>query len=216
MSNLVSLIRKDFMLSRNFLLFGVPYLMVLSIMNAKSAQFGVSLFITFPAMMMLLTSCLQDIRNVNIRFSLSLPVHRRLIVASKYVSVLPFILIGVAFALVFSLALAQLGYGSLSMNWRELGVSILSVPLMASVYLPLFYWLGPKGAQYVNTAFFLGLFFGIMNLGGIIKAIPGLKTFVLGTEGLGLEKWLVGGAIYILFVAASYLVSLRLFSSRDL
>lgn len=96
------------------------------------------------------------------------------------------------------------------------GVSILSVPLMASVYLPLFYWLGPKGAQYVNTAFFLGLFFGIMNLGGIIKAIPGLKTFVLGTEGLGLEKWLVGGAIYILFVAASYLVSLRLFSSRDL
>ncbi|WP_025692456.1 ABC-2 transporter permease [Paenibacillus zanthoxyli] len=216
MSNLVSLIRKDFMLSRNYLLFIVPYLILVSVMNTKIAQFGVSLLVIFPTMMMLLTSCLQDIRNVNIRFSLSLPVPRSLIVASKYVSVLPFLLIGVAFALVFSLVLTQLGHDSQSMNWRELGVSILLVPLMASVYLPLYYLLGPKGAQYVNTAFFLVIFFGMMNLGDIIKAIPGLKAFIQDSSALGLEKWLLGGAVYIVFITASYLISLRLFSTRDL
>ncbi|MFD1774683.1 ABC-2 transporter permease [Paenibacillus rhizophilus] len=216
MSNLVSLIRKDFMLSRNFLLFGVPYLLLIFIMNTKSTPFGVSLFVTFPAMMMLLTSCLQDIRNVNIRFSVSLPVHRRLIVASKYVSVLPFILIGAAFALVLSLVLQRLGYDILNLNWRVLGVSILLVPLTASIYLPLYYWLGPKGAQYVNTVFFLVIFFGMNNLGDIISAIPGLKSFILDNADMGLEKWLLGGAVYIVFIAASYLVSLRLFTSRDL
>ncbi|QWU13894.1 ABC-2 family transporter protein [Paenibacillus sophorae] len=216
MSNLVSLIRKDFMLSRNYLLFMVPYLIVLSIMNTNAAQFGVSLIVIFSSMTMLLTSCLQDIRNVNIRFSLSLPVHRRMIVVSKYVSVLPFLLIGVAIVLVLSLVLQQLGYDILNMNWRELGVSILSVPLMASIYLPLYYWLGPKGAQYVNTVFFLAIFFGMMNQGDIVNSIPGMKNFILDNADMGLEKWLVGGAVYILFVAASYLVSLRLFSSRDL
>ncbi|AKG34930.1 ABC-2 transporter permease [Paenibacillus durus] len=216
MSNLVSLIRKDFMLSRNYLLFLFAYLIFMSIMNTGSAPFGLSLLVTMPAMMMLLTTCLQDVRNVNIRFSLSLPVHRRMIVVSKYVSVLPFTLIGVAFTLVMSQVLPQLGYEGLNISWSEMGVSILLVPLIASIYLPLFYWLGPKGSQYVNTVFFMIVIFGTANLGDIINAIPGLKTFILESAALGLEKWLVGGAVYIVFIAASYLISLRLFSTRDL
>ncbi|AIQ13066.1 ABC-2 transporter permease [Paenibacillus durus] len=216
MSNLVSLIRKDFMLSRNYLLFLLVYLIFMTIMNTGSAPFGLSLLVTMPAMMMLLTTCLQDVRNVNIRFSLSLPVHRSLIVASKYVSVLPFTLIGVAFTLVMSQVLPQLGYEGLNISWREMGVSILLVPLIASIYLPLYYWLGPKGSQYVNTVFFMVVIFGSANLGDIINGIPGLKTFIQESPDMGFEKWLVGGAVYIVFIAVSYLISLRLFSTRDL
>lgn len=216
MSNVAALIRKDFLLSRSYILFLIPYLAFLTVTNSSSAAFNISLFISMPSVLMLITACTHDIRNVNLRFSLSLPVRREVIVAAKYISILPYVLGSALFTVGVFLLLDLFGVSVIPLSGREFGFAVLAVPFICAIYLPVYYWLGPKGSQYVNIVFFMIVFFGSMNIGSLIDAVPGLRSFLQNRGEFGAWAWLAGGVLYAAWLAVSYLISRRLFTARDL
>ncbi|MDT3424822.1 ABC-2 type transport system permease protein [Paenibacillus forsythiae] len=215
MSHIVSLIRKDVLLSANYLLFIAAYLVFLSYTTMQNDLFSVSLFVTMPSILLLVNSCMQDVRNMNQRFALSLPVRRSQIVTAKYISIVPYLLFGIGCTVLSSLILNRLGH-PLAIHWRDFGFTVLLVPASAAVYLPIYYWLGPKGQQIVNTAFFMIMFFGSMNLNELIKAQPWLGDFISNISRLSLREGVVAGLLYIAFILVSYIISLRILSTRDL
>lgn len=215
MSNIVSLIRKDILLSVNYLLFVAAYLVFLSYTTMSNDLFSVSLFVTMPSIMLLINSCMIDVRNMNQQFALSLPVRRSQIVTAKYVSIIPYLLFGLG-CMFLSYFILELAGRSQSINWHDIGFTILLVPVSGAIYLPIYYWLGPKGQQIINTVFFMIIFFGSMNLRSLMESFPWLDNFIARLSSFSLIESMAAAFLYLVFILASYLVSLRIYTARDM
>ncbi|MBY9078523.1 ABC-2 transporter permease [Paenibacillus sp. HN-1] len=214
MSSIVSLIRKDILLSVHYLLFVAAYLVFLTYTTTSYNLFDVSLFVTMPSIMLLINSCMMDVRNMNQQFALSLPVRRSQIVIAKYISILPYLLFGLGCMYLSYFILEWAGRPE-NIHWHDIGFTVLLVPATAAIYLPIYYWLGSKGQQIINTVFFMIIFFGSMNLRSLMESWPWVDDFIARVNGFSLIESVAAGLLYLIFIIASYFVSLRIYTSRD-
>ncbi|MFD1906391.1 ABC-2 transporter permease [Paenibacillus rhizoplanae] len=86
MYNSIALIRKDFMLTRKFILLLIPYYLIMGYMNAEAY----TVFSLFPAMLLLINSCTIDMQHNNQKFLVTLPVPRQRLIQAKYMTLIPF------------------------------------------------------------------------------------------------------------------------------
>lgn len=212
MRNSLYLIRKDILLVRKFLLLLIPYALYMSFFG----MVGIGVIAVMPSMLMLINACTLDTRNINQRFVISLPVSRSEVVLSKYLSIVPFCLIGMVLYSAVFWGMKLLGLTSDAYSLTDLLLSLLAVPLLASIYFPVFFWLGPKGAQVVNLVFVMATVF----LSGLLIApfrgsLSGLSQW-LDISSRGTLLILIGLVGLLVVLTLSYLLSVKLFTSRDI
>lgn len=212
MYNSLYLIRKDFILVQKFMLLLIPYYAVIGYMNFDNY----TLFSLLPAMLLLINSCTLDVQQNNQKFLISLPVPRQQLVLAKYLAMLPYSLLSLVCTLLLYLVAFLSGRVTGPLAWRELGLCIGSFPLLASVYLPLYYWLGQKGTQVVNFIFIMLIMLNFTVMSKLMEWMPGLPVWVITGQTDSLLLPVIAGLGYALILFCSYLISLRVFTSKDI
>ncbi|SDL54086.1 ABC-2 transporter permease [Paenibacillus jilunlii] len=206
------LIRKDFILTRKYLLLLLLFYMVIGYSNLES--YIVSAL--FPSMLMLMNACSLDVQHNNQRFLVSLPLPRHQLVLAKYLSLLPYAAISLTCTLLIYLAGVATGRTIEPIAWRELLLVIACFPLLASFYFPLYYWLGQKGMQIVNMIFMMLVMIGYPAIPSVNKKFPGLFDWINSATTDNILLWAIGGMAYLFFIYCSYLISLRVFVKKDI
>ncbi|ASA21695.1 ABC-2 transporter permease [Paenibacillus donghaensis] len=211
MTSAVYLIRKDMILSKKFLLPILLYYLLMAYTNIDSF----SLFTLLPSLLLLINACSIDGSEMNQRYLLSLPLRRQQIVAAKYVSTVPFALLGFLSVVVIFIAATVMGKELGAGFWRETGLTTAAFPLLAAIYLPLYYWLGSKGSQYVNIVFMVVIMASSSVFANLSTKLPLINSWSdLGTD----RKWLlylIFAVAYVLILGCSYLISLRIYRNKD-
>ncbi|WP_342478188.1 ABC-2 transporter permease [Paenibacillus sp. FSL H7-0350] len=212
MYNSIALIRKDFMLTRKFILLLIPYYLIMGYMNAESY----TVFSLFPAMLLLINSCTIDMQHNNQKFLVTLPVPRQRLIQAKYMTLIPFSLFSLTCTILLYLVAFTMGKLDEPLRWRELGIATAAFPLLASFYLPLYYWLGQKGMQIVNFIFIMVIMLNFTAITSLSKRFPALAEWI--STGRLDDVLLVAISVlaYLVIIYASYLVSLRIYMHKDI
>jgi hypothetical protein len=93
--------------------------------------------------------------------------------------------------------------------------SLASVLLMMCLYLPLYYWLGVQGAQFLNIAMMVIVMLGNVAITSIVEDYDLLQisswfnSHQSGSIALGIS-------LLLLITVLSYLISLTIYKKRDL
>ncbi|MEK3982944.1 ABC-2 transporter permease [Paenibacillus sp. FSL K6-3166] len=211
MFNLLLLIRKDITLLRNF----IP-LFLLSILFVAYVQLdSSSMFATFQSLLLLVYSCSMDAQNNNTKFVIGLPVSRHEIVLAKYLSLIPYCFIGLVCSLALFLISSSFGYSISPVYWIGVSLTLLMIPLAASIYLPIHYWLGYKNYHF-NILFNVVVTITTISAGSSLTN----SSFFLTITQIKLQDHPVQtgliGIVYLFILYFSYKISLRLFSREAL
>lgn len=213
MSNIINLVRKDFILQRRYLWIIALYVLAFSGMfstNNPNMLYGL-----FPGMMLILVVG-SDMRLGNQQFLVTLPIKRNIIVLAKYVSSVLAIFLAEAVCFGVSFGIRQFNSEIVFNEYFLLAGSLASVLLTMSIYLPLYYWLGIHGAQFLNIAMMVLVMLGnvaISSIAGDTNDIEQITSWIsshqTGSIALGISSLL-------LIIVISYLISWSIFKRRDL
>ncbi|WP_405113379.1 ABC-2 transporter permease [Paenibacillus sp. FSL K6-1217] len=212
MSNSIALIRKDFMLCRKFVLLLIPYFILMLYSNAEAYV----VFALLPALLLLINACTIDMQHNNLKFLVSLPVPRQQLIQAKYLTLIPLSLFSLICTLIMYLVALSLGKLDEPLRWRELGLVTAVIPLLASFYLPLYYWLGQKGMQIVNFIFMMVLMLNFTALGNLNKDFPGVIQWIRTGKIENILLLVIGGLAYLVIIYSSYLISSKVFMNKDI
>lgn len=212
MYNSIALIRKDFMLTRKFILLLIPYYLIMGYMNAEAY----TVFSLFPAMLLLINSCTIDMQHNNQKFLVTLPVPRQRLIQAKYMTLIPFSLFSLTCTILLYLIAFTMGKLDEPLRWRELGIATAAFPLLASIYLPLYYWLGQKGMQIVNFIFIMVIMLNFTAITSLSKRFPALAEWISTGRLDNVLLITISVLAYLVIIYASYLVSLRIFMKKDI
>lgn len=211
MYNSLMLIKKDFILIHKLLLLLIPLFIFVVLMNLESLSY----FSAFPSMLIMISSCTMDTQMTQ-RFLVNLPVRRQELVRAKYLSIIPYSCIGLGTIALIYLVLILTGGEVKPGFWQEVSLTSLTFPLLASIYLPLNYWLGSKGAQFVNSAFILLFVLGASSMNGLLQWFSEMKNRMsFGVDG-SLIPYILLGLAYVFVISCSFFISLRIFERKDL
>lgn len=213
MSSAYLLIRKDFVLIQKMMLIFIPYYIIMGLFTDAT---GLTMFALFPAMLLLVNSCSLDVQHHNLRFVASLPVSRSLVVRAKYLALIPYAVFSIVCTLALTFVAGAIGKEWSLLTWRETVVFAVVFAVLAAIYLPLHYWLGQKGAQVVNLVFIMSIMFSASAFANLRDWFPALDTWMTtGASGAGIPLVLtVLGCAVVVY--ASYLISLHVYTSKDI
>lgn len=216
-----NLVLKDFLIQKKGLIFSLIYCIVFTIMF--QAQSNASLvFVAVPsvvAFLLIQYACAYDDKNKSYVMLNSLPISRKDIVISKYISMLIFILVGIAMTIVLTTLLQLMGLNKIGRGIRveEIIGCFSSIIILSSIYFPMYFKLGYLKAKYVNTALVLiAFFFPALIIKDITsKSVPPKFITYLSTQ----PDWLIGSAtlgIVLTILIISVITSLQLYKNKDL
>lgn len=171
-----------------------------------------SFLMVFFVMMIMINSISVDSTAKWDVYALSLPVRRKDLVAGKYLLLLLLSIFGAAFMLLFS-AIASLFFGDISLS--EQGLIVLGVVgatwLLMAIMIPLIYKFGVEKARFVFIFIALAPTLALSLLKGLNITQPDFSNL----EQYAWMLWLVPVAI-VLFLYASYRISVNVYSKKDI
>jgi ABC-type transport system involved in multi-copper enzyme maturation permease subunit len=151
----------------------------------------------------------------------SLPLSRKGIVFSKYLSIIVYALLAILGYMAFSLiiTLIHIPVNIPPITLESLAAALAGIMLMNGIYYPVYFKMGYAKAKIVSFILFFLFFFGTMSL--VEEATSEMPNKLLQSivgrfsEGLDLQAFLilVGGALVLLL--ASYALSLRFYNNRE-
>ncbi len=215
------LIVKDMLIQKKTLVFGIFYvaIMIIAMQNSGSATLPAGIMaLTY---ILVLTACaLEDKSKADILLN-SLPLGRSSIVMARYLSVFVYAALGVIYYVIVSAIINVFGIPLRTNPITAEGLigTVFAVSLIVSVYFPAFFKLGYIRSKFINFILFFGVFLGI---GAISMAfndkmnsapISRVKEFLSGLSELQAAAGLL--AISLLLLSASYLLSVKLYKSRE-
>lgn len=211
MSSISLMVRKDILLLRRYLWLIAVYAIIFS----GFVQRDNVLMYNFLPMMLLIMIINSDMQPSAQQFMISLPVSRKNIVLSKYVSAgLVLIFTGLLGGVLNSLGQAVLK-GSLQFDTLLVVASMITGLIFMSLYIPLFYWIGPKGGQFLNVIMILFMTMGNGLVIGILSSKKSIALMKWSNAHLG-ESKLIVAVVLFLAIIVSYLVSVGIFRRRDI
>lgn len=211
MHNIVHLVRKDLMLLQRYLWLVAIYAIVFS----SFVQSGISpLYGMLPGMVLILILN-TDIRLPNQHFLVSLPVRRKFLVMSKYVSCLIGIVASLFFCLLLNAGADAVFSRPIHWDWELTFTLLLAQILFMSLYIPFYYWLGLKGAQYLNIAMIVVLMLGSQTVSEILSSHDAIKLLTTLNQH-PYAAGLLGVSITLLVMVISYFISCAIFTRRNL
>jgi len=220
---LLSLIKKDFIVLKRTMLFGIAYsvFVFFAFSNPVFSQFTYIMGAVATGYIFSLTAIQAEFKNNTDVIINSLPVTRREVVTARYISL--FILTAAAVAIVAAVGLAlkltPLPFNIRFINLQDAAVSIALVAFLNAFLIPIFYLTSGRWLQLVNIALFMVIFFAPSTLYQFFiehKGSPGM-SFVI--DFAVRSPWilpLLGTAILLLLLATSFLFSLRIYLKKGL
>lgn len=94
----------------------------------------------------------------------SLPVSRKEVVFSKYVSAFIFFICGVAITALFCGIIKLFGFSNISrfMNLQDIMIACIFTIIYSCLYLPICLWIGYSKSQQINNILFFSMFIGLV------------------------------------------------------
>lgn len=209
MPNMMRLLRKDMILVQRYLWLLAVYAFVFSGFIQSNQPF--LLYSLLPGMLMILAIG-NDLRTPNQQFMVSLPVGRNFLVLAKYVSSFMFLILSLAICAVINTTAYALKSGEILVDTQIILGTFVSMTLFVSLYLPLYYWLASKGAQFLNIAMMIVIMVGNGTVSEVLSE-PFLADKIANHPGLVL---IFAAGVTVLALIVSYLTSLSIFRKRDL
>lgn len=219
---MLNLFIKDLLVQRRILWFGAGYSLFIFVVFQPPVleTFVYTMGSMVIAYIMLLTAMSMDERSVQVLNSL--PVTRTELIASRYLSVFWFSLIGLLLTGCIGalLNLSPLSFPSRLLNPQDIIITLSLVGVLVAVYLPFFYWLGSQYVRLLNVVFFLLLFFAPGWITTIITDHPHNETLqflVSRAEQAGaLTVSLLVLAAVLFIMLISWAITSRIYSRKDL
>ena len=218
-----NLIVKDFLVQKKSVLFSFGYCIFVLLFFSHNQALNNSIYIMAAAAvsyMLLQGAAYADEKNASAIILNSLPLSRKNLVLAKYLTLVAYLAMGLTFSGIIGFILPiTINFPVRPITVADVTVSIISVGIMASIYLPLFFKFGNNIIRLVNVALFMLTFF----VPGII--IAQLKNQPSGFLGQlidvlrNLPGWLVTlGALTItgIVLSVSMAISLRIYNNKDL
>ncbi|MNW39715.1 hypothetical protein D3C74_168070 [compost metagenome] len=211
MSSISLLMRKDLLLLKRYLWLIVIYTIIFSGFVQKDNL----LLYNFLPMLLLILVVNNDMQPSSQQFLGTLPVRRKVLVLSKYASAGSLLIIaGILGGLVNSLARYYLD-GNMYFHTLLVVGSIISGLLFMALYIPLFYWIGPKGGQFLNIVLILFVMMG----NGIVTGILSTEQTITIMDWFNnhpVESGIICSSAIIVAILTSYVISTAIFKQRDI
>lgn len=205
MSNVINLIRKDFVLFQKYIWIVLIYLLIFSNNGLTSGM--------IPGIVVVLIVGME-LKASNQQFLLTLPLNRRLLIIAKYISSIFYALCGLILSVLVSIGFDYFRNGSYSFSITETSIMLFIVIFLTSVYLPLSYWLGFKGTQYLNIVVIIV----ILSMSSIVSNIiadPDSSSVILWIADHQAGSVMFAGAASLLLLVISYFISFTIFTKKD-
>ncbi|NMO98032.1 ABC-2 transporter permease [Paenibacillus lemnae] len=208
---MLNMLRKDYIALKSSQWIVILYLVVFSTVFIPRMDMSMYFVGIYTAIGSIMLATMVDIKNHNHRFLITLPINRKHIVKAKYLTAIAYML----FAVFSSFGIHWLTIRLFPLldkpnyTFNDIIISIGIILLLISVYMPLFYALSHKSAAVINAVFLVAL---------IVLAQPAAQFIHWLSEE---SQWqspitlFVYPGILLLFLV-SYLVSVKLFSRRDI
>lgn len=205
-----SLIKKDLLIQKSSFLYGImaAFIAIISFQNLKETMVLAVTFILTYVFMQYACYC-DDNNNAHLLLN-SLPVSRKHVVLSRYISLFVFFLISLGYYTVLTgiikIFAIPLECGSLSLEGNVRALTM--VLFVNSIVLPVFYRFGYSKSRIVNLILFVGIF----------SAFGALESTGGGFAGFFKGKMLSSYFSLILAVfvyALSFVVSVKVYSNKE-
>jgi ABC-type transport system involved in multi-copper enzyme maturation permease subunit len=218
-----NLILKDILIQKKALVFAFLYSIFMFFVFSQPSLnlFIYSMGAVAISYMLIMTALQADYKNDTITILSSLPVKRSEIVASKYLSMFVFIALSFLVLVVVGLLImvSPLPFSVRYPKFYDLVIAFLSVGILISVYLPVYFKTGGKYAQVIFIFFFMLMFFGPSILFGYFTKSQDqslVKTIMLHTDENLLMVYLIAILFTLIILAVSFVISLRIHLNKDL
>ncbi len=212
MPRMICLIRKDIMLIYRYMWLVLIYAFVFS--GFIQSNNSTLLYGLLPGLVLIL-GIGSDARLPNQQFLVTLPVKRSYLVLSKYASSLIFLVSAIVICFIMNVATDMIDFGTVRIDVTFVLGTLISMILFMSLYLPLYYWLGVKGAQFLNIAMMVIIMVG----NGAVTALLSSEDMAAPLEWLSSHALAAGvllASATVLALVVSYLISVSIFRKKDL
>lgn len=216
------LIRKEIMLQKKMLWFGFFYsiLMFMVFSNPFFKDF-VYIMTAFGISYITIIGAIQsEFKNNSDIILNSLPITRKEIVLSKYLSIFVFAGIALVMTAIIGLVfhLAPLPFDHRLINGSDISFAMISVIFLSAVSLPAYFKTGAQWMRVINIIVFMLIFFAPPQIAGYLlqnQHQPGLQSLLNLSQQ---NSWLLAGStilLVLLLLLFSYLLALRIYTKRD-
>jgi hypothetical protein len=206
-----SLIKKDLLIQKSYLfyLIFVALIAIISFSGLKGAIFLPVTFILTYVFMQHACYC-DDKNNAHLLLN-SLPLSRKKIVLSRYLSLFVFFTISLGFCAVLGWISELIFSDFIHFSFPVEGVAavLAAVLLMNSIGLPVFYTFGYSKARIVNVILFIGIFNAFLFWESAGKFIANFFN-----KGSLFSGYFVLNIAFFIY-ALSYVVSAKIYSKRE-
>jgi ABC-type transport system involved in multi-copper enzyme maturation permease subunit len=194
--------------------------MMFSFQGVGGAMFITS--VTAVTYLFIMTACAYDDKNKSDIMLNSLPIGRKKVVLSRYISIFAFALVAIAIYIIMAgvIKLASLPIKVRATTIEDVCGSIASLVIITSVYLPVFFKVGYIKSKILNFVLFFSMFFGVSMLAGFIKehkisstAVVNFVQFLERQSDITITSVLM--VIMLIILLISYSLSVKFYKNRE-
>jgi ABC-type transport system involved in multi-copper enzyme maturation permease subunit len=215
-----NLVYKDILVQKRSILIALLYGAVFTLTFSRSDR-PETIFVAVPSVigyLFVTYACAYDDKNKSEIILNSLPISRKDIVISKYLSIFLYIFIGVCVAFIFTTAVKYLKFGNINrlMNLEDILGCFISISFLCSIYYPIYFKFGYLKSRYISMFMLIGAFIiPTVIIEAIGKATNSNILQYLSTIPEGIfEIFIVLALIAMLLI--SVFLSLKIYLNKDL
>lgn len=207
------LIKKDFLLIKSNLKSFIVIILVFTLFSMKGEGFDVSFILPFIAIMMFISTFSWDEFNNFNAYAITLPIGRRNIVKSKYISAIIFIAIDTIIGLIISYLTTILSKNIFDIEaiLSNLFGTILGLSIILAIWLPIVYKFGVEKGRIM---LFVGVF-AIVFLCATLSKLFDFTSLINFLNSLDKVLFIAIPLISIAIMIISYLISVRIYLKKE-
>ncbi|MEA4924276.1 MAG: ABC-2 transporter permease [Syntrophomonadaceae bacterium] len=219
---MLNLLRKDILVQKHTLWFALGYcvLVFFAFSNEAFGPFTYFMGAVGASYVLILSAVQAELKNDSDLVLLSLPVKRQEVVVSKYLAILVFTLLSLAAMGITGLILVQtpLAFPGRLINWQDAAITLVSIALLTSIYLPAFYKFRGKWLQVINIVLFMTVFFAPSTIIRYLhehrqeQGVQWLLQAITGSPDLAAG---LGIAAVVGLMLISLLISVNIYQKQD-
>jgi len=217
---MITLLKKDILIQKRILLFCLVYVLIIPLFfrNFENKNLIFSASIMIVTYMLLTNACALEEKNKTEVLYNSLPISRVKIVAARYLSLFLYSAVASVYYLIISnlVTLLHLPLKIYPATFEGFLGGLITVIILNSIYLPVFFKIGFVKSRYVNLFLFFGVFFGITLVSQFAKGITNpffiklISLFKLPQGNL-----LITAGIAALILVTSFFISCRIYKKKE-
>lgn len=216
-----SLIIKDVLIQKKQLIFGIAYLAFVLVAFQGMGEAMLPMGLVAVTYMLSMTACAYEEKNKSDLLLNSLPIKRVNIVASKYLSVLIYAVMGILayIAMITIINLLNMPLKTYPLSLEILIGSLAAVCLMTGIWFPIYFKFGYMKMRVANFVLFFLFFFGSSLMTQFIKSkqdslwVKNIISFFDTKSDITIALLFL--VIIALYMLLSFLLSVWFYNKRE-